>query len=138
MSPAWARIQVCEITLSVFRRVPVEILQEISIYATPSQPSLVTDQAPVSLAHVCRIWRKAVLGLPVLWKELYLEIDLHIPNDWAMHKYQCMVRNWYRRAGSHQLSLHLYTPSGTPEIQASRKSFTKFFLNPLRPFFLRI
>ncbi|KAF9523319.1 hypothetical protein CPB83DRAFT_898896 [Crepidotus variabilis] len=37
ISPTWFKIRLCDTILSIFRRVPLEILQEIAIYAQASQ-----------------------------------------------------------------------------------------------------
>ncbi|KAJ7513106.1 hypothetical protein B0H11DRAFT_1948668, partial [Mycena galericulata] len=54
-------------TLSAFRHVPPEILQEIFLFGTlvPGPGTL-----PWSLGHVFSRWRKAALGLPALWSAI--------------------------------------------------------------------
>ncbi|KAF9523322.1 hypothetical protein CPB83DRAFT_694379 [Crepidotus variabilis] len=138
ITPTWHKIQVCDTILSVFRHVPAEILQEIAGYAQPHQPSFDTSQAQMSLAHVCRSWRRAVFHLPTLWKVLYLVVDLRKRPGWPMKRYIQMVQSWYQRTGSHTLSFHLYTPSESSNIENNGQSFVKDFLAPLRSILLRI
>ncbi|CAA7266715.1 unnamed protein product [Cyclocybe aegerita] len=86
-------------------RVPLEILQEIALYCLPLQPTLTLRDAPLSLSHVSRDWRRAVLSLPGMWSELYLEVynaenrhDSLIP----------VILEWFGRARTRPLSFHLF------------------------------
>ncbi|KAJ3495700.1 hypothetical protein NLJ89_g10586 [Agrocybe chaxingu] len=85
--------------------VPLEILQEIALHCLPLQPTLTFRDAPLSLSHVSRAWRHAVLSLPGMWSELYLEVynaeqrhDSLVP----------VILQWFGRAKSRPLSFHLF------------------------------
>ncbi|EAU90410.2 hypothetical protein CC1G_00794 [Coprinopsis cinerea okayama7 len=65
---------------------PVEVLEEIfltyhSMVALSTFPyvrlQIFTHLAPVSLTHVCRLWRTICLSLPTLWNAFYVPPRLH-------------------------------------------------------------
>jgi hypothetical protein len=56
--------------LSSVRCLPIEIFGKIFVYATRDRPRHV-----LNISAVCRLWRDAVLGTPMLWSTL--ELDRH-------------------------------------------------------------
>ncbi|KAF9523315.1 hypothetical protein CPB83DRAFT_863059 [Crepidotus variabilis] len=83
--------------VSPFRRLLVSILQEIAYYALPAQPSWFVYQSPLSLAHVCKIWRIGVLGFSPLWKELYLEMQLVWHDETVLSTLASQINMWFSR-----------------------------------------
>ncbi|CAA7263741.1 unnamed protein product [Cyclocybe aegerita] len=103
-SPEWMKLNACDAVLSVIRRLPMEIVQEIALHARPLQPWPTRRDSPMSLSHVCKDWRNAALSMPQLWSEMYLEVDV---NYNALQRI-LSVNEWFPRAKSCPLSLHLY------------------------------
>ncbi|KAF8965550.1 hypothetical protein BDZ97DRAFT_766895 [Flammula alnicola] len=56
--------------LSPIRRLPIEILQEIIIWATVGQLIKRVDELRWELSQVCRSWRATTLSISMLWKSL--------------------------------------------------------------------
>ncbi|CAA7270432.1 unnamed protein product [Cyclocybe aegerita] len=87
---------------SPFRRLPFDIIYEISQWCLPDQPSAVRRQAPLSLCQVSTGWRKAVLASPRMWSTLHVsrsDID-------SFRRVRDMSKEWLRRAKG-SLSLFL-------------------------------
>ncbi|KAF9483087.1 hypothetical protein BDN70DRAFT_874136 [Pholiota conissans] len=56
--------------LSVIRRIPIEILQEIILFATVGQPIEKVKEFRWQISYVSQAWRIAAVTLPVLWAVL--------------------------------------------------------------------
>ncbi|KAJ3506276.1 hypothetical protein NLJ89_g6959 [Agrocybe chaxingu] len=104
-SPEWMKVHACNAILSVVRCLPMEIIQEIALHARPLQPWPTRRDSPISLSHVCKGWRNATLSMPRLWSEMYLEVDV---NYTTLQRILSAVNEWFPRAKSCPLSLHLY------------------------------
>ena len=81
--------------LSPVRCLPIEIFGIIFVYATRDRPA----RHVLNISAVCRLWRNAALGTPVLWSTLELGhhmTRLNINNH---------IDSWIERAYSYPLSL---------------------------------
>ncbi|KAF9523323.1 hypothetical protein CPB83DRAFT_910756 [Crepidotus variabilis] len=125
--------------VSAFRRLPLDILQEIAFHARPTQPSESYDpaMAPLQLAHVCRIWRLAVFGFPPLWRVLSISVDLRRISKASIEPYAVMIREWFKMTGSHDLALRMQIFTAD-DFESNTNLFTKHFIKPLRSIFLRV
>ncbi|KAJ3510760.1 hypothetical protein NLJ89_g4495 [Agrocybe chaxingu] len=85
-TPGWMTLDACKKALAPIRNIPLEIFLEIVLYALPSQSYPTLNHAPISLSHVCRDWRKALLNFPRAWQELFLEVDVsELPVSLYLH-----------------------------------------------------
>ncbi|KAH8918559.1 hypothetical protein BT69DRAFT_1322739 [Atractiella rhizophila] len=70
---------------TIISRLPVEVFISIVAYL----PSL----SVVRVTHVCQIWRKAVLGTPMLWRDLHL----HSGSEGSLEQLSTQWKAWYDR-----------------------------------------
>ncbi|KAJ3490640.1 hypothetical protein NLJ89_g11418 [Agrocybe chaxingu] len=104
-TPGRMTLDACKKALAPIRNIPLEIFQEIVLHALPPQPNPTLKQAPMSLSHVCRDWRNALLTFPHAWQELFLEVDI---TTIYQRKPQNTVNSWFRRAGHLPLSFYIH------------------------------
>ncbi|KAJ3515779.1 hypothetical protein NLJ89_g1551 [Agrocybe chaxingu] len=95
--------------LSPFRRLPLDILQEIALWSPPETPSHRRTDVPVSLSQVSSGWRTAVLSLPTIWARLEYDTygDNHEPG-----KLSRLLEQFFSKARDQPLSLSLGLSSG--------------------------
>ncbi|KDR79279.1 hypothetical protein GALMADRAFT_243203 [Galerina marginata CBS 339.88] len=104
-TPHRIRLKACDTVLSPIRRVPLDILREITLYALPKHPAPYRGSVPLSVSHVCSAWRSAALSSPRLWTTLFLELwegrrDLGI--------YEELLGEWFKRAKGLPLSVFMH------------------------------
>ncbi|CAA7266704.1 unnamed protein product [Cyclocybe aegerita] len=102
-TPGWMTLDACKKVLAPIRNVPLEIFQEIVLHALPPQPYPTLNHAPMSLSHVCKDWRNALLAFPQAWQELFLEVDI----AWIRYP-QTAVETWFERAKHLPLSFYIH------------------------------
>ncbi|KAJ7274223.1 hypothetical protein C8J57DRAFT_1595210, partial [Mycena rebaudengoi] len=52
-----AYIDACNMTLSPFRRMPLDIVQKIFLSCLPTDRNAVMSEAPILLGRICSAWR---------------------------------------------------------------------------------
>ncbi|KAJ7244913.1 hypothetical protein C8J57DRAFT_1363350, partial [Mycena rebaudengoi] len=89
--------------ISVPRRLPYDILQEIFLACLPSDqnPRMDSQQAPMLLCSISSSWRKLALSFPRLWSSLAIDISLVL----AQEENLTALAEWLARAGACPLSL---------------------------------
>jgi hypothetical protein len=103
--------------------IPNEILARV-FQLVPSLHAL-----PVTLSHVCRLWRDVALGAPELWANIaiYEEIGVHMTHFLTT---LLRVQHCIARSGSHALTLDItilqfslhYPPAGEPRLSDDYQS----------------
>ncbi|TFK42140.1 hypothetical protein BDQ12DRAFT_645626 [Crucibulum laeve] len=122
-----------EALISIPRRLPRDILQEIFLHCLPTDRNAVMSckEAPLLLGRICSNWRTIVYATPQLWSSVHICVfecesfgflpDLGIDYETYLtlsERIRCSriqaVRDWLNRAGSCPLSISYYTIPGTP------------------------
>ncbi|KAJ7037459.1 hypothetical protein C8F04DRAFT_1393670 [Mycena alexandri] len=107
--------------ISPFRRLPLDIIQEIFIACLPTHRNCVMSavEAPVLLGRICSLWRTVSLSTPRLWARLHIA-EPKQPGQTPTYEaqYAQQVANtiaWLGRSGVYPLSISLegsqYPPS---------------------------
>ncbi|KAJ7871875.1 hypothetical protein B0H14DRAFT_2191835, partial [Mycena olivaceomarginata] len=84
---------------------PNEIVAEIFIRVLPVYPRcppLTGILSPISLTHICRLWREIAISTPVLWRAVALEYDVEVSSQPQAH----IIDLWLERSGSCLLSIN--------------------------------
>ncbi|TFK42137.1 hypothetical protein BDQ12DRAFT_353869 [Crucibulum laeve] len=127
-----------EALISIPRRLPLDILQEIFLHCLPTDRNAVMDckDAPLLLGRVRSNWRTTVYATPQLWSSIHIcmfndsidvidiiDVPLDLGIDYgtygtlakriALPRYQA-VRDWLNRTGSCPLSISFYGVPGRP------------------------
>jgi hypothetical protein len=113
------------IALAPHKKLPREMLQHIFHYVSlgcnMSDPSL--HDAPLLLGRVCSTWRRTVLGMPELWKNLHFFVE----NSHSRSQKVNAAHMWFSRAGDLPLSL---TITDTSRNSAPREDFVNQIIVP--------
>jgi F-box-like len=113
------------IALAPYKRLPREMLQHIFHYvplgSDLSGPSL--HNAPLLLGRICSAWRRTVLRMPELWKDLHFFVE----NAHTQSQKVNAALMWFSRAGDLPLSL---TITDTSEIPAPKEDFVTKVIVP--------
>jgi hypothetical protein len=125
LSKLAALINRYHIALAPHKKLPREMLQHIFHYVSlgcnMSGPS--PHDAPLLLGRVCSTWRRTVLGMPELWKELHFFVE----NAHSRSQKVNATLMWFSRAGDSPLSL---TITDTSENSAPREDFVNQVIVP--------
>ncbi|KAJ6507428.1 hypothetical protein C8R47DRAFT_966979 [Mycena vitilis] len=131
--------------LSPFRRLPLDIIQEIFIACLPTHRNCVMNasEAPILLGRICASWRAISHLTPRLWARLHVaEPRLSHPGSSEKTTQRLEVtKMWLDRSGQCPLSISLhsgpdyYSPPGTPSAVPVVPSGQ--FLQALLPFAAR-
>ncbi|KAJ7804398.1 hypothetical protein B0H14DRAFT_2612326 [Mycena olivaceomarginata] len=84
---------------------PNEIVAEIFIRVLPVYPRcppLTGILSPISLTHICRLWREIAISTPVLWRAVALGYDVEVSSQPQAH----IIDLWLERSGSCLLSIN--------------------------------
>ncbi|KAJ7633458.1 hypothetical protein DFH06DRAFT_938379, partial [Mycena polygramma] len=110
--------------ISPFRRLPLDIIQEIFIACLPTHRNCVMNasDAPILLGRICASWRAISHSTPRLWARLHVvEPPRSHPGSSEKTTQRLEVtKMWLDRSGQCPLSLSLhsgpdyYSPPGTP------------------------
>ncbi|KAF7311748.1 F-box domain-containing protein [Mycena indigotica] len=89
--------------ISVSRRLPQDILEEIFVACLPTTRhcAAVVVEAPLLLTHVCSSWRTIALALPRLWASLHVSFSYFAGYTDRTH----VLAEWLQRSGSCGLAL---------------------------------
>ncbi|EDR15537.1 uncharacterized protein LACBIDRAFT_302023 [Laccaria bicolor S238N-H82] len=122
--------------ISPFRRLPLDIMEEIFTHCLPTHHNAVMSvkEAPLLLGRVCSAWRSIALLTPRLWASLHIPTPTpdSISDSASVRKMatRCeAVRDWILRWGEIPLSISLYTPdplysfSSPPDSQEDMEAF---------------
>ena len=87
---------------------PTELLSEVFLHLTASQPSpspttINTIHHPLCVSHVCSHWRTAALATPRLWARLFIQLYLPKAESQAT-----LVRTWMERSGGCPLTIYVF------------------------------
>ncbi|RXW14780.1 hypothetical protein EST38_g11071 [Candolleomyces aberdarensis] len=103
--------------ISLFRRLPDDILREIFLHCLPPHrnPAMCTADPPLLLTRVCGRWRQVAFSTPRLWTSLHI---LHISNysdgaqipERKLDSQEVGILQWIGRAGSMPLSITFPDP----------------------------
>lgn len=125
LSKLAALINRYRIALAPHKKLPREMLQHIfhcvSLGCNMSGPSL--HDAPLLLGRVCSTWRRTVLGMPELWKDLHFFVE----NSHSRSQKVNAALMWFSRAGDLPLSL---TITDTSQNSAPREDFVNKIIVP--------
>ncbi|TFK42087.1 hypothetical protein BDQ12DRAFT_645559 [Crucibulum laeve] len=135
-----------EALISIPRRLPQDILQEIFLRCLPTDTNAVMNckEAPLLLGRICSNWRTIVYATPQLWSSIHICMfdsdSVAVPFDLNIdHRtYQELskrigfsrtqaVRDWLNRTGSCPLSISYYGIPGMP-----RSNSTGYEISPDR------
>ncbi|TFK42086.1 hypothetical protein BDQ12DRAFT_352931 [Crucibulum laeve] len=122
-----------EALISIPRRLPQDILQEIFLRCLPTDTNAVMNckEAPLLLGRICSNWRTIVYATPQLWSSIHICMfdsdSLEVPFDlnidhWTYQELSKRigfsrtqaVRDWLNRTGSCPLSISYYGRPGLP------------------------
>ncbi|KAF9523684.1 hypothetical protein CPB83DRAFT_898551 [Crepidotus variabilis] len=103
LDPRRKEIVACDVALSVIRRLPTDIIQDIALLCLPDKPSGHIRDAPLALSQVSSTWRKAVLRLPRIWSEVHV----HLAPGFDTKSTSFFLTEYLKRARNHPLNLHI-------------------------------
>ncbi|KAJ7797339.1 hypothetical protein B0H14DRAFT_60023 [Mycena olivaceomarginata] len=98
---------------------PPEMTSEIFIHCLPSKTYMDvvnTNEAPLLLTHVCRVWRQIAISTPALWATFGIE-DMR-----GLLRLAEIAQTWFKRAQKCPLSVRLH---GQPPADDTFSSFMK-------------
>ncbi|KAJ7797324.1 hypothetical protein B0H14DRAFT_3157570 [Mycena olivaceomarginata] len=87
---------------------PPEMTSEIFIHCLPSKRYMDvvnTNEAPLLLTHVCRVWRQIAISTPALWATFGIE------DMWWLPRLAEIAQTWFKRAQKCPLSVRLHGQS---------------------------
>ncbi|KAJ7064212.1 hypothetical protein C8F01DRAFT_918697, partial [Mycena amicta] len=86
---------------------PNEITSEIFISCLPEHGRVraTATEAPLSLLHVCRLWRNIAVAIPKLWCSLDVTLACAGGRDTHIKTEKQLILPWFTRAGNRPLSL---------------------------------
>ncbi|KAG1756854.1 uncharacterized protein EDB91DRAFT_1076770 [Suillus paluster] len=91
---------------SALWRLPTEVLSQIFYHCLPKDRILwfspSSREAPMLLTEVCRGWREVAVGIPGLWRRLYMQVN---NSDWQEVAF--CYDSWLKRSRGCRLSLQL-------------------------------
>ncbi|KAJ7742847.1 hypothetical protein B0H16DRAFT_1423274 [Mycena metata] len=129
--------------ISPFRRLPLDIIQEIFVVCLPMHRNCVMSavEAPVLLGRICSSWRAISLTTPRLWSRLHI---VQPSRSWrtgttvgALEKRLTLrletTKTWLSRAGQCPLSISFQSSSDTPDVDTSATK-TRLFMQAIIPF----
>ncbi|KAF7376843.1 hypothetical protein MSAN_00101800 [Mycena sanguinolenta] len=130
--------------ISPFRRLPLDIIQELFVACLPTHRNCVmsASEAPVLLGRVCSSWRAISLSTPRLWSSLHVVEPLQNLVDPTSASFEGKVARrlkitqiWLGRSGQCPLSISLQSapepasPPGTPTPSGTSMRFMKTLLS---------
>ena len=102
-------IHACDVALSPARGLPLDILQEVAVWALPEEPRGSLAEVPGNFSMVSRSWRKAVLSMPRLWSTLFVQAG-HTFLTWRgnpIKRAKMLLTNFAVNASPHHLTIHI-------------------------------
>ncbi|KAJ6456492.1 hypothetical protein C8R45DRAFT_880825 [Mycena sanguinolenta] len=89
--------------ISLPRRLPADIVQEIFIACLPTTRNAVmsAQEAPLLLCRICSAWRMIALSTPRLWASLHVPFDFIVPKESRISA----VEQWLQRSATCPISL---------------------------------
>ena len=115
--------------ISLVRKLPVDILQEIFIACLPTTHNSVMSkrEPPMLLTQICSSWRVIAHATPQLWKSIHIAVPCNTPGMYAVESpnFQSMVQQvahrrseavleWIKRSASCPLDISLNQWENTP------------------------
>lgn len=72
--------------ISIFRRLPIDILQKMFIACLPISHNAVMSvhEPPILLTHVCSLWRNLAHATPRLWQSIHIAVPCNTPGMFAI------------------------------------------------------
>ncbi|KAJ7043045.1 hypothetical protein C8F04DRAFT_1286972, partial [Mycena alexandri] len=91
--------------ISISRRLPRDILQEIFLACLPTDRNAVMSQteAPLLLCRICSAWRNIAQATPQLWASVHIPFHYVLADKRRMHA----LADWLQRSAECPLSLSL-------------------------------
>ncbi|KAJ7768312.1 hypothetical protein B0H16DRAFT_1519365 [Mycena metata] len=116
--------------ISLVRRLPLEILEEIFSACLPTHRNCVmsTSEAPLLLGRVCSSWRAISLSTPRLWSKLHI-VEPTTAGWWPnmeeeVAKHLEATKTWLARSGQCPLSISLESGNeGGPTVSNAHSFF---------------
>jgi hypothetical protein len=104
--------------ISLIRKLPIDILQEIFFACIPTTYNAVMSrwEPPILLTHICSSWRYIAHATPQLWKSIHIAVPSstpgRYPSDYAtsiehIHRRSDAVLEWLSRSAGHPLDISL-------------------------------
>jgi hypothetical protein len=95
--------------ISLIRKLPIEILQEIFIACLPAHnPFMSRWEPPILLTQICSSWRNVAHATPQLWKSI--KIDIPISQNLSsstIDRFSEAVQEWLSRSAAYPLDISL-------------------------------
>ncbi|KAF5338708.1 hypothetical protein D9611_013346 [Ephemerocybe angulata] len=114
-SPLRQAVKAHRAVISLARRLPDDVYQEIFPYCLPvgSYPTPNPLDAPIVLTHVCRRWRHIAHSTPRLWSRLHIKPLAKVTDEYnATHNDRSIpTKEWIQRASAIPLSLSFCSAS---------------------------
>lgn len=143
-----ALIRDYETAIAPIRFLPTDILQHIFLLTLPDDrnPAMSVGESPLLVSQVCSTWRQAAHTAPRLWSRLhiplihsrglsgrsmvYLALDFKEPSNsnynrhvrkvnTVMSNRQQMIAQWFKRAGTTDLSISVTETTASPSSSQS-------------------
>jgi hypothetical protein len=99
--------------ISLFRKLPIEILQEIFIACLPAHdPAMSRWKPPILLTQICSSWRNVAHATPQLWKSIHIAIpDSENVSSMTVEEYSNRrseaVQEWLSRSAAYPIDISL-------------------------------
>ncbi|KAF9526177.1 hypothetical protein CPB83DRAFT_908579 [Crepidotus variabilis] len=112
----------CDVAFSPIQNLPLEIIQEIALWAQPEDPNARLDDVPISMNQVCSSWQQAISIFPVVWTKL----SLILTSGFNLEALRYSLTRYLQRAGELPITLrlHLYKPGGLVPDSDSEEALT--------------
>jgi hypothetical protein len=120
--------------LSGVRRLPPELLQQIFWYCLPTDRNAVmsSDEGPILLGRICKLWRDISLSTPQLWTSLHVSIpDPFFLVEHGREKLlqrERAVNAWLELSGSCPLSISFSSECGMTDHEGEEACFAASYL----------
>ncbi|KIJ60147.1 hypothetical protein HYDPIDRAFT_117624 [Hydnomerulius pinastri MD-312] len=106
-SPQWSTTSITKNTLdkghchSPMKPIPVELISDIFTWASHSSDELHDSiSQPITISHVCRLWRRVSLSTTSLWTTIFLTLPLS-------HNQLTRTATWIVRSRNRPLHIHM-------------------------------
>jgi hypothetical protein len=134
----------CASLITLPRRVPDDVLEEIFYQSLPTDRNALLDNkaAPLIFTRICRQWRQVAFASPRLWSTIHIHVLPRVLNPWStdilsqerLSEQQDVLRataasKWLKRSGELPLSsLQTWTNPSIPQFLIPTSHSSSHFL----------
>ncbi|KAJ7919486.1 hypothetical protein B0H13DRAFT_245365 [Mycena leptocephala] len=100
--------------VSPVRRLPEDIIRAIFLasLSTHRNPAISSEEAPLLLCQICRLWRSIALATPRMWAAIHIAV----PDQSRLQRLMDRVAIWFERSGVVPLEISVAISKTCPSI----------------------